>query len=255
MVSENDEVEFGSHNVIDSVDRFATNFGLTALAILPTIIIAMAAPWKVAPLLRMEGNSGRSGLVLGPGVFLIVVLVSVIWFSAQVETGAQASVDATAAAAAEQETPQGVLEIGPDAGAAVVEAIRQGDPWRAFFVLLPAYLTMVLVGAGASWLRFVVGPFWTVIVSVRAGFYFFGVMLSVSFGALAVSRAFSLDLIQTQVMTSSVAGLLLGPWMHASFFHTLGDVSRVRAAIAGVLALVSYVGVMIFLTLITQLIS
>lgn len=57
---------------IGSIDRSIIGFGLAAIALIPTLFLALLRPSKLWPLINHDHPKGRAGYILSPGDILSV---------------------------------------------------------------------------------------------------------------------------------------------------------------------------------------
>ena len=59
---------------IGSIDRSIIGFGLAAIALIPTLLLALLRPAKLWPLIDADHPKGRDGYMLSPGIFFLLTV-------------------------------------------------------------------------------------------------------------------------------------------------------------------------------------
>lgn len=59
---------------IGSIDRSIIGFGLAAIALIPTLLLALVRPAKLWPLIKSDHPKGRAGYILSPGIFFLLTV-------------------------------------------------------------------------------------------------------------------------------------------------------------------------------------
>jgi len=152
-MEQNDNVDITDQNIIGAIDHFATNIALAGLAILPSFLIVIFAPWRLTPMVIEGRPDGRSGLLLAPGIFFLLIVVLTILLTAS---------------------------IAPEAISRMAEAWRAGDINQILMVLLPVFAICVITSASSAWLRVIVGGWWSIRTAIRSGFYIFGAIIGLA---------------------------------------------------------------------------
>lgn len=209
-------IEDNKESAIGAVDRLATNIGIAVLAVIPTLIILIIAPWRTAPLLGDGARAGRRGFILAPGAFFLFTVLTMLMIVAISSPPGAVDPDA-----AQTSVSIGVV-LGPEEAANVAAALREGDAWGAFWVVVPIYFFVVFTGAVTSWATFIVGPAWTIATAVRASFYYFGASLSLFMMVVLAANRFEPVREALPILSPVMTGatILLAAWLYNWFFRS-----------------------------------
>ena len=157
-------LDFEKPNAVGALDRITTNVALSLIAVVPTFLTCVVAPWRLSGLLKGDAPEGRDGMRLSPGAFFPLCLLFSMIIGAQLTTP-------------EIARNNGAF-LGPNLALSIQSAIADGDLWRTVSIVMPVYAFAVLTGmlgvAVKSWAH----KDWTLRVSIRAAFYVFGVIVS-----------------------------------------------------------------------------
>ncbi|MEO1247794.1 MAG: hypothetical protein AAFX56_19110 [Pseudomonadota bacterium] len=236
------ELELGQRNLIGALDRIVTHLALAMVAAVATLFVAIARPWRLAPLLSSDEPDGRDGVVLSPGAYLPLSLALVLLAAAAVTTPDTL------------QSNQGFL--GPGLAVAVANAIAEGDVWKTLSIVLPIYAYAVCFGVLGRVLTPWAGAWWTLRTSLRAAFYQVATVVGwivLSSAAIDAYRVASGNGDNWQLLyalnTIPIVGLSL--WMYFWFFKSGESVSSLKAA---ALTLGIFALMMAFFMLISELV-
>jgi len=180
-MEQNDNVDITDQNIIGAIDHFATNIALAGLAILPSFLIVIFAPWRLTPMVIEGRPDGRSGLLLAPGIFFLLIVVLTILLTASIAPEATSGAERSSSvegAAAEAQSSRTL--IGGEDISRMAEAWRAGDINQILMVLLPVFAICVITSASSAWLRVIVGGWWSIRTAIRSGFYIFGAIIGLA---------------------------------------------------------------------------
>ncbi|MEL7453520.1 MAG: hypothetical protein AAGJ50_09150 [Pseudomonadota bacterium] len=117
-------------------------------------------------------------------------------------------------------------------------AWRAGEINQILLVFLPLFAVCIVSFAATSWIRAIVGNWWTVRTAVRSGFYMFGALIGIiSVGALAVSQLDLSDELAARLSMAANFGILaLFLWYFFGFLKAGGVEGNWRLFSAAMLA-------------------
>ncbi len=212
----NDNVDMTEQNIIGAIDRFVTNAALAGLAIVPSLLIVVCMPRRLLPMITGDHSTGRNGMLLAPGVFFPLLALASILIVASIIPDAPAPVDVAASSSpAAGQGGQVGLSVGQ--AARIAEVWRTGNFNQVLLLVLPMFCYSVLTSVATSWLRVLVGSWWTIRVAVRTGFYLFGATLGIS--SIVVIAMLSTDrYVELRLLISNLMSLVIAVWMVWWFF-------------------------------------
>ena len=231
-------------NAVGALDRITTNVALSLIAVVPTLLTCIIAPWRLSGLLKGDDPEGRAGMRLAPGAFFPLCLLISMIIGAQLTTP-------------ELARNNGAF-LGPNLALSIQSAIADGDLWRTVSIFMPIYAFAVLTGTLGMALKFWSHKDWTLRVSIRAAFYVFGVLVSwiiLSTAAIDIVRASTggSQTVDTLMMLVPIPALGAVFWMYFWFFRNEGDLTYLRSGILSVamfaLMFIALVGMGVFLSL------
>ncbi|MGB6230667.1 MAG: hypothetical protein WBF53_11150 [Litorimonas sp.] len=150
-------IDLEERNPLGGLDLLATGIGLAVIAVFPTLLATLVAPWKLGPVLVADEPDGRRGMILSPGAYLVLSLAVVL-----VMVGSLVSPDVA--------RNDGGL-IGPRLAADVSSAARAGDVWLTLSRIAPVFIITLLFGVVGRGLTRWAGEWWDLRTSLRASFY------------------------------------------------------------------------------------
>lgn len=209
-------------NAVGALDRITTNVAISLIAVVPTFLTCILAPWRLSDLLNRDDPEGRSGMLLAPGAFLpLSLLLSMI-------SGALLTTPEIA-------KNSGAF-LGPNLALSIQSAVSDGDVWRAVGIIMPIYVFAVLAGSLGFLLKWWSHRDWTLRVSLRAVFYVLGAFVSwviLSTSVIDMVRASTQDpqLVGTLTMLITTPALGLIYWMYFWFFRNGGELSLIRSGL------------------------
>ena len=216
------DLDLDKPNAIDGLDRLVTNFGLAIIAVFPTLGMAVAMPWRLAPLLADEYPNRHQRMVLGPGAFFPLALFLTLLVSAVFATPEILQTNGSF--------------IGPGLAVAVSKAAAEGDIWKIVGTVMPIYAFSVGLGLLSSSLSLISSPWLTVRVSLRAAFYVIGTVIS----WIILSTA-AIDLLQLRFEDRNITSVLYAwnivpmlaiyLWMYFWLYRRAGDVSLLKSGL------------------------
>ena len=192
IMTQNDNINIAEKNIIGAIDRLATNIALAGLAIIPSCLIVIFMPWRLTPIITDDQAEGRTGSLLAPGVFFPLTMVSSMVLLASIvpELASEAieiPTNVENAAEAPSDT-KSVTFIGGDDIRLMAAAWRAGEIKQILLVFLPVFAVCVIASAATSWIRVLVGNWWTVRTAIRSGFYIYGALIGIaSLSSLLIS--------------------------------------------------------------------
>jgi len=157
-------IDMEHRDIVGGLDRMVTDFAMAMIAVFPTLATLVATPWKLVPILKSEKREGRSGFLLYPGVFFILSLTIILLIAAFATTS-----DTLASNSG---------RIGPQLAVEVANAASEGQIWKSLSNIAPLYVLAVAIGMLGSLLKRWAGDWWTILVSLRAGFYLVSAVVS-----------------------------------------------------------------------------
>ncbi|MCR9269869.1 MAG: hypothetical protein NXH72_07790 [Hyphomonadaceae bacterium] len=157
------DVDFEQKNAVGGLDRLVTNVALAAIAVFPTLAIALIKPWKLVPLIQGDEPDGHKNMILSPGAFLPLGLTVVLLLAAAVTTSETVASNGGA--------------IGPALAVSVATAAGEGDIWKTISLIAPIYAIAIVIALSSQILRPLIGDWWTMRIAVRAAFYQVGVTI------------------------------------------------------------------------------
>ena len=222
-------IDLDKPNAMGTLDRLTTNVAISIIAVVPTLLICIAMPWRLTGLLKRDDPEGRSGMLLSPGAFFpLCLLVSMI-------TGALLTTPELA-------SNNGSF-LGPNLALSIQSSVSEGDIWGTIGIIMPIYAFTVLVGSVGLLLKPLAPRDWSLRVSLRAAFYVAGafvawVMLATS--AIDIMRASSLStqFVSLLPVLLPIPTLWVVLWMYFWFFRHGGELSFARSALLSVAMLV-----------------
>ena len=248
-MEQNDNVDITEKNIIGAIDRFATNIALAGLAIIPSCLIVTFMPWRLTRMITNDQPEGRTGTLLAPGVFFPLIVISSLLLLASLvpelaPTAIDASSNAQDTAEASSDTRRATF-IGGDDIRQMAAAWRTGEFNQVLLVFVPVFAVCVIAFAATSWIRILVGNWWTVRTAVRSGFYIFGALIGiVSASGLFMSRLALSDEVSGLLSTIfTFAFLALFLWCYCGIFKAGGVESKWRLISAATLATITMIAV------------
>lgn len=217
-------IDLEKPNILGGLDKLATHFGLAIIAVFPTFLTCIIRPWRLWPLIDKDEPDGRKGILLSPGAFFFFALLVSFILAAILATPETLDYNGS--------------YIGPDLAVAVQTAASDGDVWKLVATIMPMYGSAIVLGVLGFVLRPLVGPDWTLRVSLRAAFYVMGTLIS---WLLLVTTVADLVRLRTENdgMPSIIYGVSLLPtvaatiWIYAGIMRGSGAVSKAKSFILG----------------------
>lgn len=209
-------------NAAGALDRMTTNVAIALLAVVPTFLVCIATPWRLAGLLSADTPEGRSGMLLAPGAFFpLSLLVSMI-------AGAMLTTPELA-------NNNGAF-LGPQLALSIQETVSEGNIWKTIGTVMPIYAFAVLAGALGAVLAPLARYDWGLRVSLRAAFYVVGAFVSwviLSTAAIDIVRASTRNgqLVETMTMLMTIPTLGVIYWMYFWLFRNGGERSYLRSGL------------------------
>lgn len=222
------EIDMEEKNAVGGLDRLVTNIALAVVAVFPTLLTAIAAPWKLVPLLTDDEPDGKNGMLLSPGAFLVLGVTVVLLFAATITTSETIASNTGA--------------IGPGLAVAVENAVSDGNVSKTASLIAPIYILAISIGIIAQLARKWAGEWWTLRTSMRAAFYQTGVTVCwiiLSSAAIDAYRVSSGDNETGSILYSlnSLPIFGLSVWMYFWFFRQGGRMPYWRACLLSTLML------------------
>jgi len=218
-------IDLEKPNAIGGLDKLVTNFAISAIAVIPTVLTCIVMPWRLTPLLDTEDPDGRIGMLLAPGAFFPLSLMVSFLLAGLLSTPETVSTNGAF--------------IGPALALSVLSAASEGDIWKIIATIMPIYGVAVILGLVGMCLKPWAGQSWTLRVSLRAAFYIIATLISWMILTGAV-----IDLIRLSTnnhdLVSALYSFLVIPtaasviWMYFWFFHNRGSITRTRSGILSV---------------------
>lgn len=208
-------------NVIGGLDRLVTNVALAAIAVFPTLWVAIVTPGKLGSLLASDEPDGQKQTLLAPGAFLPLSLMVVFLLAASISTSETIASNDGA--------------IGPGLTVAVAVAVSEGDLWKIVSLIGPIYALAIIIAMLSQALRKWVGPWWTLRTALRAAFYIVSVTVCwiiLSSAVIDAYRVYSgnreIGILLYNINSIPIFGLSL--WMYFWFFQHEGEASKSKSA-------------------------
>ncbi len=212
-------------NAVGALDRITTNVAISLLAVVPTFLTCIIAPWRLSGLLKGDDPNGRSGMLLAPGAFFPLSLLLSMILGALLTTPELAN--------------RNGAFLGPNLALSIQDAISQGDVWKAVGTIMPIYAFAVIAGALGAILGRWAQQDWSLRISLRAAFYIVGAFVSwviLSTAAIDITRASTRNyqLVETLTLFMTLPALAVIGWMYFWFFRAEGEVSMARSTILSI---------------------
>ena len=245
IMAQNDNVDITEKNIIGAIDRFATNIALAGLAMIPSCLIVIFMPWRLTPMIASDQPEGRAGVLLAPGVFFpLIVISSLVLIASIVPELTLSALDAAANSenvARESSGVQGATYIGQDDIRQMAAAWRAGQINQVLLVFLPVFTVCVVTCAATSWIRVIVGSWWTVRTAVRCGFYIFGALIGIAsaMGILVTQLEMSAELGVIVSTITSIVMIVFVPWCYFAVLKSGGVAGKWRLFSAAILATIT----------------
>ncbi|MEM9838941.1 MAG: hypothetical protein AAF830_07260 [Pseudomonadota bacterium] len=149
---EDDPEPTGEKNTLGVIDGALTSLALAAIALVPTVLSAVFWPRALAPMIAAVEPQGRRGLLLAPGAFFVLGLIT----------------SSVAFAALAPNSGGTFVAIGSGVGTAASD----GQVWAIATLFLPLFFVALFMGLVFHLPLFLmrVGD-WPLVASIRAGFY------------------------------------------------------------------------------------
>jgi len=216
-------------SAVGTLDRITTNVAISLIAVVPTFVTCLIAPWRLAELLKRDDPEGRVGMLLSPGAFFALSLLVSMMVGALLTTPEIAQNDGSL--------------LGPNLALTIQAAVTEGDVWKVVGAVLPIYVFAVLAGALGLVFKASIHADWTLRISLRAMFYVIGAFVSwviLAVSAIGVVRGLSdnVGLANNLAPITILPSLGLILWMYFWFFRKVGAISYFRS---GVLAVAMFV--------------
>ncbi len=237
-------------NVFGAFDRLVTTAAMILAVVAPTALIGLLAPWKLAPMVWREEPSGRRGPFLSPGLFFVVAITGAVFLAGATYPHGPAD---------EQSSPGQELEdratfFGLSESLQLARAVAEGEFSKALLVISPVFLFAVFGACVSMAVRPMVGPNWTMTVSIRAWFYFIGIAISVIFTIFAILQLFVDPRASNVTFSGDLPMLVVFLYFFTSIFRTGLELSLIRAFGAALLCLAAWVASLIGLVALVQLV-
>ncbi|MEM6537135.1 MAG: hypothetical protein AAF668_05330 [Pseudomonadota bacterium] len=141
--------------------------------------------------------------------------------------------------------------IGPSLALSVANAASSGEVAKTVSLIAPIYVVAILIGMLGQGLRTLVGPWWSIRTSLRAGFYQVGTTVCWIILTSAGIDSYRLALDDPEIgrllySINSVPIILITPWVYFWFFRSGAKKSVVVSLVLSVLmtAISAVVGVL-----------
>lgn len=173
-----EEVESGSGDTVNGVDRILVGMGVAALALLPTYIILIAKPDRLSSLLQPGSPPQNKAPYLGPGLFFVASLLFVLMVASLTLSGVEAPSPERIEAA---QTTGAAYSIGTGIGgtlAALEDKLSSGDFWNAVAVAMPVFGFAIILAFGLWGLIRLATQEWTAAHAVGAALYMVGGLMA-----------------------------------------------------------------------------
>lgn len=183
----NDNVDITEPNFIGAVDRITTNIALAGLALIPSIFIVAFTPWRLPPLIKGDTPEGRDGVLLAPGIFFLMIMTfSMLFLVAAAPELAVVDPDRNGS---------NVLTFSQNELASLKAGWQEGEVYQVLQFVMPVYILTIAAYAALIWLRFLIGPWWTMRSAVRLGFYQTGAIFGLisGIGGAVLLAGFTLE--------------------------------------------------------------
>ncbi len=227
-------------NLFSSIDRLVIETAVIAASLIPTVLVGLVLPWRLAPLITGREPEGRHGLTLGAGLYFLVAIITAVFVA-----GATYSPDLTTSAqASTQASPDNASFFGPSDSIAVAHAIAKGDFSQAILVITPIFLLSVFSAIVTLIARPLLGQIWTLQASIKAWLYFIGTSISVVFFAFAVTELLNSGGKKTFI-SGDVPILVFLLYFFASLFRRGFKVSWTKTAAATAICLLGFIALLI----------
>ena len=174
-----EETETGSGDAVNGVDRILVGMGVAALALLPTYIMLMAKPARLADFLQPDSAPRSKPPFLGPGLFFVASLLFVLMIATLTLSGVKTPSPERIEAA--QTTGGAAYSIGTGIGytlAALEDKLSSGDFWNAVAVAMPVFGYAVVLAFGLWGLIRLTTKEWTAAHAVGAALYMVGGLMT-----------------------------------------------------------------------------
>ena len=218
-------LELDKPQAIATLDRLTTNVALSLVAVIPTFLVCILQPWRVAQLVREDHPEGRSGMLLSPGAYFPLSLLVSMTAGAVLTTPEIADYNGA--------------YLGPDLALSIQAAMSEGDIWKTIAIIMPIYGFAVLAGALGLILKVFASEDWSLRTSLRTVFYVVGTLVSwviLSTAAIDLVRVYSQNPSMVNALTAiiSVPVLAVMVWMFFWIFRNGGALSYVRSGILSI---------------------
>ena len=212
-------------NAVGALDRITTNVAISLLAVVPTFITCIIAPWRLSGLIKGDDPNGRAGMLLAPGAFFPLSLLLSMIAGALLTTPELAN--------------RNGAFLGPNLALSIQDAISQGDVWRTIGTIMPIYAFTIVAGALGAILGKWAQQEWSLRISLRAAFYIVGAFVSwviLTTAAIDITRASTQNyqLVETLTLVMTLPALAVVLWMYFWFFRAEGAVSFVRSTLLSI---------------------
>lgn len=224
-------------NAFGAVDKLVVNAAMVAASLIPTMIVGLIMPWKLAPLITGENPTGRKGILISPGLFFLVAIIGSVFLAGAAFTDAEP--EPTTVQTEAPKKPK--TFFGARDSIAVAQAVAQGDFTKALLVVAPIFLLSVFSATLSKAARPLLGEGWTLQASIRAWLYFTGVAISFVFISFAIASFFFTDTIVGATLSGDVPMLLFLIYFFTSIFWKGLGTSILKASAATGICLVSFV--------------
>ena len=239
----NDIARVEETNFFGAVDRFVTNSALVGLALIPSVFMIFLTPWRLVSMVKDESGSGRDRGLLAPGLFFLLSTIATILALANLAPG---FLDSSTSA----NTVESGAVLGSDDVSQIASAWHSGELNQITITIVPTFGYCVLVFSATLWLRWIVGPWWSISTAIRSGFYIFGGIIGstgILLTALLNTPASEAFIVRASLVASILfSGLVI--WVFFWIFRVGGQISVLKGLAAAILATITVTVVSIFLT-------
>lgn len=210
-------IDLEKPNILGGLDKLATHLGMAIVAVFPTFFTCITRPWRLWPLIEKEEPEGRKGILLSPGVFFFFALLVSFIVAAMLATPETLNYNGS--------------YIGPDLAVAVQKAASEGDIWKLIGTIMPIYGSAIILGLLSFILRPLIGPGWTLKVSLRAALYVMGALISWLLLVTTIADLARLRFENNGIPANIYRGVLIPTviailWVYAGFIQGSGITSR-----------------------------
>ncbi|MEM8981882.1 MAG: hypothetical protein AAGC71_02555 [Pseudomonadota bacterium] len=241
-----DPAELDTHerDLFGTLDRLVTDALLIVIGLVPTLFVCVGAPARLLPLLTGPAPRGRTGLLLGAGIYFLVAFLLVLG-------GVGALLPSEASAAANDDS----LSFGLGDAKAIFDFSSGGELGRAVVTMAPMFAVTLVIATSTQAARWLAGTWWTWRVAVRASLYWVTTLTTCVFIGFGVLNLLGRSIETIGSLTPLLNGLAALHFV-AFFMRLFGSrIPRWRALLAAVVAFIAticFIAVTAFASWISQ---